>query len=297
MTRWRQGETWAVVLAGGEGKRLREFTRQRFGRPMPKQYCAFIGGRTMLEHTLDRAEGLASPHRTVTIVGRGHTGHFDAALVPGYVVEQPRNCDTGPGLLLALSVVLAHDPRAVVVVLPSDHFVRPLRLFEERVRVAIAAAERLRDRVVLCGARADGPETEYGWIQPGSRLAETGARAVLGFHEKPDRSRAEVFHERGYLWNTFIMAARAEALWALARGAQPALVERFEELRARAAGELCSQALVAAYDGMPALNFSSHILERSCDGAAVVALDGVEWDDWGRPERIERAARRLAGVL
>src|SRR5687768_4764508 len=110
------GERWAIILAGGEGTRLSRLTVRRFGEHRPKQYCAFLGQRTMFEHTLDRAVGMVGPERVVTVIGRGHWRYLQGrpGLV-GYMVEQPRACDTAPGVFLPLAYVLAFDPEATVV--------------------------------------------------------------------------------------------------------------------------------------------------------------------------------------
>src|SRR5947208_182725 len=59
---------WGIVLAGGEGKRLQEFIRSRFGHQHPKQYCVFTGTRSMLRHTLDRSNRLVPRERLLTII-------------------------------------------------------------------------------------------------------------------------------------------------------------------------------------------------------------------------------------
>jgi mannose-1-phosphate guanylyltransferase len=61
-----QSELWGLVLAGGEGKRLEDYVRQLRGECLPKQYVNFIGTRSMLEHTLDRAERLIRRNRIMT---------------------------------------------------------------------------------------------------------------------------------------------------------------------------------------------------------------------------------------
>ena len=66
------GRRWSIVLAGGEGVRMQPAIRRWFGRTIPKQYCRFIGTRSMLQHTLDRTMQFTSPARTVVVVGRGH---------------------------------------------------------------------------------------------------------------------------------------------------------------------------------------------------------------------------------
>ena len=86
---------WSIVLAGGEGERLRSWTEKRFGSHRPKQYCSFDGRQSMLEHTLDRATAASGPHRLVTVIGAGHR-RFLAELASnptGRVIEQPcREC-------------------------------------------------------------------------------------------------------------------------------------------------------------------------------------------------------------
>src|SRR5512146_588053 len=89
---------WAIVLSGGEGERLRAMTERWLGTHRPKQYCTFVGSRTMLEHTLDRAEALVGADHIVTVIGRGHRCFVDEASMPGKVIEQPANLDTGPGI-------------------------------------------------------------------------------------------------------------------------------------------------------------------------------------------------------
>ena len=45
---------WGVVLAGGEGVRLRALSRRICGDERPKQYVPVLGDRTLLGQTLDR---------------------------------------------------------------------------------------------------------------------------------------------------------------------------------------------------------------------------------------------------
>jgi len=68
MTRrsYHMGERWSIILAGGEGSRLSDLTVHRFGERRPKQYCSFLGRRTMFEHTLERAIGFSGRQRVVT---------------------------------------------------------------------------------------------------------------------------------------------------------------------------------------------------------------------------------------
>lgn len=47
---------WSLVLAGGEGERTRPFIKEWLGYHKPKQFCSFVGRRSMLQHTWGRAD-------------------------------------------------------------------------------------------------------------------------------------------------------------------------------------------------------------------------------------------------
>jgi bifunctional N-acetylglucosamine-1-phosphate-uridyltransferase/glucosamine-1-phosphate-acetyltransferase GlmU-like protein len=109
---------------------MRSISRNGRGEPCPKQYCAFVGSRAMLQHTLDRAKQLVPSDQIVTVIGKGHRRHIeDRSSLPGRLVEQPASRDTAAGLFFALACITALDPNAMVLVLPSDHFVSPESAF------------------------------------------------------------------------------------------------------------------------------------------------------------------------
>jgi len=151
---------WTVMLSGGDGERLRPFVQRLFGRDRAKQYCTFIGNRTMFEQTADRARMLAPAQHSVAVVAKSHVerGWVGREQMPeGKLLAQPCNHDTGPGVLLPLAYVRRKDPDASVVILPCDHFVYPEYLFTQRVINTIEAVEAFPERVVLLGACPEKP--------------------------------------------------------------------------------------------------------------------------------------------
>jgi mannose-1-phosphate guanylyltransferase len=283
---------WSIVLAGGEGSRLRPFTERWLGRHVPKQYCAFSGTRTMLDDALGRAERLSGAERTVTVVAREHDSFAQRAFAgrkPTKIVRQPRNKGTAPGIYLPLTYVRKCEPDAVVVVLPSDHFLQPEDLFLDTARVAVQAAQEVKDRIVLIGAPPDSPQPDYGWLSRGEKIGNIEGRpvhAVQDFIEKPQEDLAKGLFAAGALWNTFILAARAETLWDLGWEHADQIMSHFERLDDAIGAPEEENVLDAIYDVMPDLSFSSAILERARGRVAMIELDGVAWSDWGRPDRI-----------
>ena len=73
------GHLWAIVLAGGEGVRLRPLTRELYGEPRPKQYAALTGSASLLRQTLDRVGRLVPRERTVIVTLASHARY----LAPG----------------------------------------------------------------------------------------------------------------------------------------------------------------------------------------------------------------------
>gem|GEM_PF-6229518 len=67
---------WAIVLAGGEGQRMSPRIRCWRGCALPKQYCAFVGTRSMLRHTVDRTSRVVSPNQIITVVAKDHLIHL-----------------------------------------------------------------------------------------------------------------------------------------------------------------------------------------------------------------------------
>src|SRR5688572_33404456 len=127
---------WSIVLAGGEGVRLRPLIERWLGGHRPKQYCTFVGTRSLFQHTLDRADLLTRPERKVVLVAAGHRKEACQQLqgrLAARVVLQPLNRDTAPGVFLPLTYVRAANHDATVVIYPSDHFINPEERFMDFV--------------------------------------------------------------------------------------------------------------------------------------------------------------------
>jgi mannose-1-phosphate guanylyltransferase len=291
------GNLWSMVLSGGDGARIKPFIQCWLGRHRPKQYCTFVGTRSLLQHTVDRASRLTLPEHIVVVIDRTHLQDASAQLCnrPVRLAVQPCNRDTAAGILLPLTYIRAADPQATVAIFPSDHFVHPEDRFIRAVGNAVEEASRLPDRLILMGVEPDCAETDYGWIQPGDLLPGTDNKvcAVRAFIEKPSRSEAQEILESGALWNTFILVAKAECVWRLGYDCLPEIMPLFNILADAIGSSTEAETLGHIYSRMPALNFSSDFLQRIPGHIAVMTLQGVSWSDWGRPARIVHSLRSI----
>jgi mannose-1-phosphate guanylyltransferase len=287
---------WALVLAGGDGRRLQHLTRTVTGAIVPKQYCSLNGGLSFLEETVRRAEAVVSRERIYAIVANAHRRHWSRhldSLPQRNIIAQPSNKGTAIGILLPLLHILARDADARVVLLPSDHHVRNEARLAASLRAALSADNASGADIVLLGIEPREPDPALGYIVPrGQHSAEYAA--VDCFVEKPSRAEAEKLIGRGALWNSFIIAADGAALLRLFERQCPDIVSEMHQLVQRETrGEPVGEALSTLYDRLPNLDFSRGILQGQEGSLSMLAVPECGWSDLGTPERVAEALRDL----
>jgi mannose-1-phosphate guanylyltransferase len=284
LRRSERDNRYAIALAGGDGRRLAEIAEQTYGYPRPKQYCSFGGSSTLLDQTLQRAiRFTGTSTRVVASTSRNHAREARESLArwPGVrQVEQPRNLDTTPGLLLPLLEILTRDPCAWVLILPSDHYVSDDERFVSTLLEAMDDLEAEPDTVLLVGAELPEPERDLGWIVPG---ASNGSwRRVLRFAEKPADEDTLALHQSGALANTFVLLGRGAAIAQLVRRHTP------QWWKALTNAYFHPESLDGVYERMAPSSFSRDVLQQAVSSLGVLPLRGVEWSDVGTPERLMR---------
>lgn len=292
---------WALVLAGGEGVRLRPLVRHVCGDERPKQYVPLLESRTLLRQTLDRVGRLVPSERTVTVMLQDHAPYVSRELREGptfRIMVQPQGRGTAAGILFPTHWIHAQDRDATVAVFPSDHYIREEALLMERVAEAASFVDRHPEWIVLMGAEATHPDTGYGWIEPGPRIgwmASAPAYRIRRFWEKPPLEVAQTLFATGSLWNTLIFVARASTLIETGRQCVPLLHERLARISLFAGTEHEHEAWAIrhAYALAQTENFSRAILEACPELLAVCKLPGLTWSDLGTPERVVRTMTTL----
>jgi mannose-1-phosphate guanylyltransferase len=289
------GHLWGIVLAAGEGTRVRAFlARLGHGRGI-KQFCAVIGRRSMLEHTLARVERLIPRERILIVVSPSYREEIGQQLghwPPENVIFQPANRETAPGILLPLVHLWHRDPCAMVAIFPSDHFIVDEARFMAYVHRAVVETERFPQEMTLLGMPPDRAEEGYGWIE-GAEQPGRETRAVERFWEKPPLAQSLQLLERGALWNTFVCVTRATILWDVVRWAAPDLYAAFVTIARSLGSRQAAQMTVSVYQTMRSVNFSSEVCERCPSWLRVLPVPDVGWSDWGSAERILASLQRI----
>lgn len=282
-------ELYALVLSGGAGTRL--WPRSR--RSQPKQFLHdLLGERTLFADTLARIAPLIPPERVFVVAPPEHREHVRAegAFVPeANLVTEPYPRGNAAAIGLAVLVVAARDPDAVVAILPSDHVVVRADAFRECLRAAHRAADA--GYLVTLGITPTSPDTGFGYIERTDEPVTPGVFRVRRFVEKPKREAAEEMLRSGrHLWNAGMFVGRADRILEEYRRHLPAIARALEVLHPVLGSPRWDAVLSDAWEETERTTFDYGVMEKS-DRVAVVLAD-IGWQDVGNWSRLAELVRK-----
>jgi mannose-1-phosphate guanylyltransferase len=273
-----------VIMAGGSGTRFWPLSR----KDRPKQFLALAGDAPLLAATVARLPPLAKARETYVVCGPKHAAAARRMLpslpAENFIVE-PCARNTAPCVGLAALHVAARDPKGVVAMLPADHHIARPKAFRD----AVAAAAELAGQgaIATIGVRPSRPETGYGYLKLGPRLAARGkakghgpAHKVERFVEKPDVvTAARYLADGSYLWNSGIFVFRADVILEEIRRAMPVLGEQLDVIQASLGTPAYQRTLRRVFPDCPSISIDYGVMEKSKRIAVVPADFG--WSDVG----------------
>jgi mannose-1-phosphate guanylyltransferase len=273
--------TYAVIMAGGSGTRLWPVSR----RSHPKQMIPLVERHSLFQATVDRLEGLFPPERilVVTIAEQAEKLQEQAPHLPSenFILEPaPRGAASVVGL--AAVVLQKRDPKATMVVLPSDHYIRNRDLFYLLLRVAVDVAEK--EYLVTLGITPTYPATVYGYIQRGDPLPEKFAYPgyqVLKFKEKPDDKQARQMLAAGdHSWNSGMFLWRTNTILNEISRQMPDLYAILTQIGAVWGTDKQDSVLTDLWPGLHNETIDYGVMENA-EKVAVLPAGGLEWSDIG----------------
>ena len=220
-------------MAGGVGSRFWPMSTEE----RPKQFIDVLGtGRTLLQLTVERFGTLVSPENIWVVTNEKY-----AAVVSEQLPDMPREnilCEpcrrnTAPCIAYVSWRIKSKDPKANIVVTPSDHVVMNVQEFQRVISECMAFTED-SDAIVTLGMKPTRPETGYGYIQAdlsASSLRNKQIFRVDSFREKPDLETAEQYIKKNnYFWNAGIFIWNVSTIVNAFRVYQPRMAKTFEAL-------------------------------------------------------------------
>lgn len=266
-----------VILSGGSGTRLWPLSRSQH----PKQFLPLVSSNTMLQETMLRLHGMTDMKPPVGVCNEDHRFMMAEQLreigaQPSAIILEPVGKNTAPAV--ALAALTADSPDEVLLVLPADHVIANVPVFQQAVAKANDLARQ--GNLVTFGIVPTEPQTGYGYIKAGETNGE-GSFAVAAFVEKPDYPTAEAYVKSGdYYWNSGMFAFTAGRYLQELEKFQPAMLTACKQALSGAQRDIDFVRLDGeAFMKCPSDSIDYAVMEKT-DQAVVIPLD-ANWNDVG----------------
>ena len=223
-----------VIMAGGIGSRFWPMSTPE----CPKQFIDVLGcGRTLLQLTVDRFKGLC-PQENIWVVSSEQYADLVREQLPDVpasnILREPCRRNTAPCIAYVSWRIKKLNPKANIVVTPSDHVVMNVSEFQ-RVIASCLSFTAESDAIVTLGMKPTRPETGYGYIQADLSISSARNKEVYrvdSFKEKPDLATAQKYIKRNnYFWNAGIFIWSVSTIVNAFRVYQPAISKIFEGMQ------------------------------------------------------------------
>ena len=220
-----------VIMAGGVGSRFWPMSTEE----KPKQFIDVLGvGRSLMQLTYDRFEGVCAPENVWVVTNRNYarTVHEQLPEIPEEnILLEPCRRNTAPCIAYVSWRIKNKDPKANVVVTPSDHIVANPQEFRRVITQCLNFTAET-DAIITLGMKPNRPETGYGYIQADLSISSPRNKEIFRvdrFREKPDLATAtEYIKESNFFWNAGIFLWNIETVVNAFRVYQPKLSKIFE---------------------------------------------------------------------
>jgi mannose-1-phosphate guanylyltransferase/mannose-6-phosphate isomerase len=266
-----------LIMCGGAGTRLWPASREN----RPKQFLQLFGDRSTFQDTVLRVSDASLFGRPIIITNAAYRfmvrEQLDDIQADADVLLEPFRRDSGPAIVAGAAFAIAADPEAVLLALASDHVVQDEKSFIRACREALDVA--VAGSIVTFGVKPERPATEYGYIQPGSKIAGE-ISTVAKFVEKPDAATAARYVADGYLWNSGNFMFRAQSLIGEYEQVDATSVEAVRSAVTKAGSDLGFVTLdVASFEQAKPISIDYAVMEKTAHAAVIPVACG--WSDVG----------------
>ena len=271
-----------VIMAGGIGSRFWPMSTP----DRPKQFIDALGkGRTFIQQTYDNFAPLVSPDHVWVVTNARYKELVQEQLpdIPaGNILLEPCRRNTAPCIAYVAWRIKKQDPKANLVVTPSDHFIQQPDTFRQVIREALAFTAE-SDAILTLGMQPTRPETGYGYIQAdlsAPSLRNKHIFRVDSFKEKPDLSTAmQYIKHKEYFWNSGIFVWSVHTIVNSLRIYAPEIAEIFENIFPILGSSQEQKTIDTEFPKCPNISIDYAILEKA-DEIFVIPAD-FGWSDVG----------------
>jgi mannose-1-phosphate guanylyltransferase len=274
---------YAVVMAGGTGKRLWPLSREK----RPKQVLKLLDGQTLLRRCFERLCPIFDERNIIILTNAGYADLVRENLpeLPSdNVIAEPAVRDTAGAIGLAATILTKYDPDATMAVLTADQIVEPPDALRQALKDSLGFVNSNPDCMVTFGIQPTYPSTQLGYIKCGSvrkcPSSDNTIYSVEAFREKPDEKTAKEYLSSGqYLWNSGMFVWKAKTILANLETLLPESTQPFSKIQLGWDTPSQDQILQEWFLRLPKISIDYAVMEKA-NKVYAIKLD-CRWLDMG----------------
>jgi mannose-1-phosphate guanylyltransferase len=208
---------YAVVMAGGMGKRLWPLSRQS----RPKQVLKLLdGGETLLSRCFERLSRIFDKDKILVLTNAAYAGLIRENLpkiAASNIIAEPVVRDTAGAIGLAAAVLTKRDKEATMTVVTADQLIEPAEVLEQAIKDAVLFIQQNPAAIITFGIKPISASSEFGYIKCGGPqkypYCKNEICKVEEFKEKPEEKIARQYLAQGnFLWNSGMFVWKAATI-------------------------------------------------------------------------------------
>lgn len=258
---------YGIILCGGCGSRLWPLSREQY----PKQLLNLTEDTSLLQSNYKRLQAFIPSDNIYAVTGEKYYSDILKQLKlytdSPKLITEPIGRNTAPAIAMATKYITEMCKKdEIIMVMPSDHYIKDLDAFQNAVREAEKFANN--DYIVTFGIKPTYPETGFGYIKANGNEVEE-------FVEKPNKETAQKYLDDGnYFWNGGIFVFKASVLFEELKKHSPEIFEKIEKLEFNK-----NRATIESFEKMPNISIDYALMEKT-EKIKMVKLD-CGWSDVG----------------
>ena len=253
---------YAVIMAGGSGKRLWPLSRQK----RPKQVLKLLHGQTLLRKCFERLTGIFEVQNILVLTNADYveTVRDDLnELSPDNVIAEPVIRDTASAIGLAATILHKKDSDAKMAVVTADQILEPADSFRQAMIKALSFIDKNPQALLTFGIVPTFASTQLGYLKF-SQVNSSEICPIEAFKEKPDEKTAIQYLKEGcYSWNSGLFAWRCDTILNLLKQYVPAGTESLEKIRADWGGPNQQKTLQECFPKLPKISIDYAVMEKA----------------------------------